>query len=161
MPFYYDVSRSETSNGSAGSTTTHFWAQTVANQETCAIKGVFPNSRFATAGGAQYRILTNTGTVASGGTAFTPTKRNLRANPSAQTTWFSDASTITAGGTLVQRMSIGFAQTGGQGGWVALEPADALQLMPNATNPVDIEFLSIASSASVTFDVTHEFSEGI
>jgi hypothetical protein len=160
MPFYYDVSRAETTNGTAGTVSTHFYAKTVANQETCAIKGIFPNSRFATAGGAQYRVAHNTGTAVSGGTSFTPNPKNLR-GPAAQTTWFSDASAITPGGTLVQRLSIGFAQTGGQGGWVALEPADAIQLMPNATNPADVEFTSVASAASVTFDVTHEFSEGV
>jgi hypothetical protein len=160
LPFYYDVNRAETSSGSAGTEAYHFYAATVANQETAALKGIFIASRFGTAGGAQYRVKTNTGTAASGGSSQTPAKRNLRGNPSAQTTWFNDGSAITNGGTLTTRLTIGFAQTGGMGGWVPVEAPDAIVMMPNATNPVDTEFTSIASSASVTFDVTHEFSEG-
>jgi hypothetical protein len=33
--------------------------------------------------------------------------------------------------------------------------------MGNASNPVDIEFTSIASAGGVPFDVTVEFTEGI
>lgn len=160
MPFYYDLNRALTSSGSAGTEATHFYAKTVANQETAALKGIFVASRFGTAGGAQFRVKTNTGTTASGGGAQTPTPRNIRGNPAAQTTWFNDSSAITAGTTLVPRLTIGFAQTGGMGGWVPVEAADAIVLMPNATNPVDVEMTSLAASASVTFDATIEFSEG-
>lgn len=160
MPFYYDLSRSETSNGSANTTSTHFWGKTAANQESVAIKGVYVASRFTTAGGAQLRIMTNTGTTASGGSSQTPQPKNLRGNPAAQSVWANDGTAITPGTTLTQRLSIGFAQTGGSGGWNALEAPDAFQLMPNATNPVDVEFVSDASAASVTFDMTIDFSEG-
>jgi hypothetical protein len=161
MPFYYDVSRAETSNGSAGTASTHFYCKTVANQDSFALKGVYVASRFGTAGGAQYRVSSNTGTTASGGTAQTPGVRASRGAVAAQTTWFNDGTAITAGTTLVQRLSIGFAQTGGMGGWVPVEASDALVGSPNATNPIDYEFTSVASSASVTFDATHEFSEGV
>jgi hypothetical protein len=76
--------------------------------------------------------------------------------------WNNDGSAITAGGgPLTTRVTVGFAQTGGMGGWVATEPTNKIQMMPNATNPVDVEFTSLASSASVTFDQTVEFGEGI
>lgn len=161
MPFYYDVDRAITTNGSAGTESTHLWGTTIANQETVGVSGFYCASRFGTAGGAQLRIKTNTGTVASGGTATTPTKRNLRGSPAAQSVWANDATTITAGTTLLTRVSVGFAQTGGMGGWVATEPTNKIQMMPNATNPVDVEFTSLASSASVTADLTVEFGEGI
>lgn len=161
MPFYYDVSRSETTNGSAGTTSTHMWAKTAANQETAAIAAIYAASRFGTAGGAQLRVLTNSGTTASGGVGQTPAPRNARGSPAAQSTWANDGSAITPGATLTQRLSIGFAQTGGMGGWVPIEPTDKLMMMPNATNPVDVEFVSVASAASVTFDMTIEFGEGI
>jgi hypothetical protein len=160
LPFYYDINRAETSSGSAGTEATHFYAKTVANQETAAIKGIFVASRFGTAGGGQFRVKTNTGTAASGGSSQTPAPRNIRGNPAAQTTWFNDATAITAGTTLTPRLTIGFAQTGGMGGWVPVEAPDAIVLMANATSPVDVEFTSIAASASVTFDATIEFSEG-
>lgn len=181
MPYYYDVTRGTTgytSNGSANTESTHLRSATAANQETCAIKGIFVASRFATAGGAQLRVKSTVfGTAASGGTAVTAytgsvntggaagglvSPRNLRGNPAAQTTWFNDATGIT-GGTAAQtavRLTIGFAQTGGMGGWVPVEAPDALVMMPNATNPLSMEYASICATASVTFDATVEFSEG-
>lgn len=160
MAFYYDIARSETSNSSANSTSTHFATKTATSQETLALKGIFLASRFATAGGAQFRVMSNTGTVYSGGTAQTPAARNLR-SPAAGSTWVNDNTAITAGASLTQRLSIGFAQTGGMGGWVPVEAADAIQAMAGGTNPVDLEFVSDAATASVTFDATIELSEGI
>ena len=161
MPFFYDINRATTSNGSANTETSHLWGQTVANQETTAIYGVYGASRFATAGGGQLRVKDNTGTVASGGTATTPTPKNRRGNPAAQSAWKNDATAITAGGTLIVRLSVGFAQTGGMGGYVPIVPGAAIQLMPNATNPVDVEITSDMATASVTFDLTVDIGEGI
>jgi hypothetical protein len=161
MPYYYDLNRITTSNASAGTETTHLWGTTIANQETVGIVGIYVAGRFGTAGGAQIHFKHNTGTVASGGTTQTPSPRNLRGAPAAQSAWKNDATAITAGATLVQRLTIGFAQTGGMGGWVATEPTAKFQMMPNATNPVDVELTSVASSASVNFDLTVELGEGI
>jgi len=161
VPYYYDLNRAITTNGSAGSESTHLWGKTLANQETTRLSGAYIASRFGTAGGAQIRLKHNTGTVASGGTSQTPSPRNLRGGPTAQSTWNNDATTITAGTSLVVRITIGFAQTGGMGGWVAVEPTAAIQMMPNSVNPVDVEITSLASSASVTADLTVEIGEGI
>lgn len=161
MPFYYDVNRQTTSNASAGTETTHLWAATVANQETVSISGVYVASRFLTAGGGQLNVKDNTGTTASGGTAQTPVPRNRRGNPAAQSVWKNDATAITAGTTLLIRDTIGFAQTGGMGGIVPIVPGEAIQMMPNATNPVDIEFTADMASNSVTFGLTVHFGEGI
>jgi len=161
MPFYYDIARAITTNGSAGTESMHLWGTTVANQETVGISGYYMAARFGTAGGAQARLKTNTGSIATGGTATTPTARNLRGAPAAQSVWKNDATAVVVGTTLIVRMSVGFAQTGGMGGWVATEPTNKIQMMPNATNPVDAEFSSVASSASVTADLTVEFGEGI
>lgn len=161
MPFFYDINRQTTSNGTAGTETTHLWGKTVANQETVGIYGVYAASRFLTAGGGQINVKTNTGTTASGGTATTPNPSNARGNPAAQSTWDNDATAITAGATLVIRKTVGFAQTGGMGGYVPIVPTAALQMMPNATNPVDIEFTSDMASNSVTFGLTVDIGEGI
>lgn len=160
MPYYYDVNRALTTNGSAGTESTHFRVVTVANQESARITALYATARFATAGGGQMRLKTNTGAAATGGTAQTPGVKNSRGSVAAQTTWFNDATAITAGATLVTRLTVGFAQTGGMGGWVATEPSSAFAMMPNAASPVDIELTSIAASASVTFDATAEFAEG-
>lgn len=161
MPFYYDLNYAMTTSSSAGTEVSQLWGVTVANQETVGIVGIYPNSRFATAGGAQVRMKHNTGTIASGGTAQTPAPKNLRGNPAAQSTWKNAGTTITPGTTLVTRMSVGFAQTGGQGGYVPITPADAVQLMPNGANPINVEFTALAASASVTGDLNVEISEGI
>jgi hypothetical protein len=161
LPYYYDVNRVTTSNASAGTSTTHIATKTVSNQETVGISGIYVAGRFGTAGGAQINASHNTGTVYSGGTAQTPAPRNLRGSPAAQSTWVNDTTVITPGTTLVQRLTIGFAQTGGMGGWVATEPTNKFQLMPNTTNPVDFEFASVANAATVPLNLTVEFGEGI
>lgn len=161
MPFY-DVGRSTSTNGTTLTSTTHVFATTAANQETLSIMGAFASARSSSAGGATLNLQTNTGTVASGaGGALTPTKKNLRADPAAQSTWTGDSSAITPGTTLATRCSIGFAQTGGMGGYVPIVPADAIKMMPNGTNPVDFEIASLAVGTSIPFTWTIDFSEGV
>lgn len=161
MPYFYDVNRQTTSNGTAGTETTHLRSATVANQETQGIYGVYAASRFLTAGGGQINVKDNTGTAASGGTAQTPRPKNIRGSVAAQSTWFNDATAITAGTTLTIRLTVGFAQTGGMGGYVPIVPTAAIQMMPNATNPVDLEITSDMASNSVTFGLTVDIGEGI
>jgi hypothetical protein len=158
MPFY-DVTRSTSTNGTTLTTSTHLWALTAANQETVGIMGVFATARASSAGGATLNVLTNSGTIASGGTANTPGIKNQRL-PAAVSTWKDDTSAITPGTTLKTRMSIGFAQTGGMGGYVPIVPADALQMMANGANPIDLEFQSIAVGTSIPFTLSVDFLEG-
>lgn len=161
MPFFYDINRQTTSNGSAGTETSHLWGKTIANQETTGIYGVYAASRFLTAGGGQINVKHNTGTTASGGTGTTPSPKNLRGNPAAQSVWANDATAITPGTVLVLRLTIGFAQTGGMGGYVPIVPTAAIQMMPNATNPVDVEITSDMASNSVTFGLLVDIGEGL
>lgn len=161
MPLYYDLNYGFTTNSSAGTETTMMWGKTAAEQETVQIVGFYLASRFGTAGGAQARLKDNSSTTASGGTNQIPRARNLRYGVAAQSIWSNAVTTITAGATLTIRMTVGFAQTGGMGGWIPINPQDAIQMQPNATNPVDIEMTNLASSASVTADMTLEFGEGI
>lgn len=161
MPFFYDINRATTTNGTANTESNHLWGTTVANQETVGIFGAYATARSNTAGGATLRVKDNTGTVASGGTATTPSPKNRRGNPAAQSAWKNDATAITNGTTLVVRMSVGFAQTGGMGGYVPPLQQAAIQMMPNATNPVDVEVFSIAATSSIVFDLTLDIGEGI
>jgi hypothetical protein len=160
MPFFYDVKRSVTTNGSPGTETTDLWGKTAANQQTLGIYSLYLACRFNSAGGMIARIKTNTGTTASGGTAQTPTARNSLF-PAAQSVWADSTSVITAGTTLVVRQSVGGAATGGNGGWQALVPGDTIQMQANATNPVDAEVTELGAVASVTADITLEIGEGI
>lgn len=162
MPFYYDLNFAVTTSATAGSEATYMFGKTVSvNQETVSLVGLYLASRFGTAGGAQARIKTNTGAVATGGTPQTPSPRNLRGNPAASSVWQNGTNAITAGGTLTTRITVGFAQTGGMGGWVPITPQDAIQMMPSTINPVDVELTSLATAGSVTADSTLEIGEGV
>jgi hypothetical protein len=158
VPFY-DVGRL-TTGGSGGVEKTHFWAKTVANQETVYITGFYLSVQTSSLGGCQARIKDNSGTIASGGTAQTPAPRNRRASPAAQSVWANDASAITAGTTLTTRVTVGHAQQGGVGGWVATEAGAKIAMMANGTNPVDMEFTSQNTNTGVHTDVVVEFTEG-
>ncbi len=161
MPVYYDLNQRFTSNGSGGTENTMLFGKTVANQETVSVVGLYLASLFGTAGGGQSRIKFNTGTSALGGSIQIAQPRNMRGFVAAQSIWANGTVTITAGTVLQTRMTVGFAQTGGMGGWIPITPQDAMQLMPNATNPVDVEITNIASSVSVTADMTLEIGEGV
>jgi hypothetical protein len=161
LPFYYDFVRVTATAASGGTETTHLWGLSVANQETVGISGLYCSGRGGTAGGGTLRLKHNTGTIASGGTSQTPAARNLRGSVAAQSTWKNDATAITAGTTLVNRVAIGFAQTGGMGGWVATEPTNKVQMMPNGANPIDVEVTSVANGTTLPIEITLEFGEGI
>jgi hypothetical protein len=137
------------------------WGVTVANQETVGIYGAYACARFATAGGAVLRVKECTATIATGGTAQVPKPKNRRGSVAAQSTWKDDTTAITAGGTTNIRSSVGFANTGGMGGYIPIVPQAAHQMMPNGANPIDMEFASAAVITGVNFDLTLEIGEGI
>lgn len=154
MPFYYDLNNALTSNGAAGTETDHLRLLTVANQTPCRITAIYGASRFGTAGGAILRVKTFA-TASTAGASQTPAKRNPN-SPAASTTAFTGP---TAGATPTVRQSIGVAQTGGTGGWFALEPDHAITLLPNGGANGNADLFSIANAASVTFDATLEIVE--
>lgn len=160
MPFFYDVKRQFTASGSANTEVTDIVGKTVANQQILAIYAIYAAARFTTAGGAQLRAKFCTVTAATGGTAQTPHPRNLLF-PASQSTWVDSTSAITAGGTTIIKATIGFAQTGGMGGWQALMPQDTMQMQPNAASPLDFEITDLAATASVVGDITVEIGEGL
>lgn len=166
MPYYYSVVRTPgtpgtlfTSNGTPNTKSTHLRLLTVANQLQAKIMGLFCNARFSTAGGAMLEIIRG-GAAGSGGTSNTPNKAEPVGEPAASTTAFDDGSAITAGTTPVVQQTVGFAQTGGQGGWVALEDSDAISLAPNGGANGNAEVASFCSTASVTFDGSLRLKEG-
>src|SRR6266850_7091449 len=129
MPFYYDLERAFTTNGTPATLFTHLRVATVANQMTARLSAFYPKARFVTAGGAFMQLVT-AGTIGSGGTGITPVPRNSKM-PAADTTWFHDGTAITPGATPTTRATAGFAQTGGQNGWVATEMDNAITLRQN------------------------------
>lgn len=159
MPFFYDLVRAFTSSTLAATETTNLWGKTIANQQMVSVSSIFGACRYITTGGGIARAKWNTGVTASGGTAQTPSPRHplMRA---ADSVWANDATAITPGTILTTKVGVGLAQTGGMGGWVAMEPDAQIRMMPNATNPVDIEFSSLFVSTSVLGDLTIEMKEG-
>lgn len=158
MPFYYSLFKEVTTNGSADTLSTHFRLLTVANQLTAKVVGLYGNAREGTAGGADLSLV-RPGAAGTGGTAQTPAKRNPD-SPVAATTAFDDTTAITAGTSPVDHVSVGVAQTGGMGGWVALEADHALLLKPNGGANGNAEVSSRADAVSQKIRATIEFSEG-
>lgn len=157
LPAYYDVSRATTTSSGAASESEHVRALTTTAQATVRIMGVYGACRSGTAGGAQLRVKTYA-TVGSGGTSQTPAKRNAN-SAAASSVWTNDASAITAGTTATTRLTIGLAQTGGMGGWVALEIDHALALLTGGGANGNMSLFSIANAASIAIDTTTEFQE--
>lgn len=127
----------------------------MANQESAKLVGLYGAARFGTAGGAQLRVKTFA-TASTVGSAKTPAERHPN-GPAASLTAFTGP---TAGATPVVRLTVGLAQTGGTGGWVALEPSAAITLLANGGANGNADVFSIAASASVPLDFTVEHSEG-
>jgi hypothetical protein len=158
MPFYYDSNRTVTTNGAANTLSTHLRFLSVANQMVATIMGLYGAARFGTAGGSLLQLIRG-GAAGSGGTALTPAKRNPNSR-ACDLTAFHDGTAITAGTTPVVQHSVGVAQTGGMGGWVALERDHGFSMLPNGGANGNAEVASKANSASVVIEATVEHCEG-
>src|SRR5258708_9702034 len=137
MPYFYDLEFGFTVTTGE---TTQMAGKQVAAGAVLAVYGCMMNAGSLTAGGASGRVKTNTagGTVFSGGTAQTPTTKEPRA-PAAQSTWVNDGTAIVNGTTLLVRGSVGFAQTGGQGG-LQPDPPQTTDQVGGGTNPTPVRF---------------------
>jgi hypothetical protein len=150
-----------TSNGSALTESDHYRLLTVAEQETAKLMEVMGTARSGTAGGGSLRGR-RYGTPSSSGTSVTPAPVNPGTGINsvviaAGTTAFTAP---TAGSTATNLLSIGLAQTGGQGGWVTPFDGAGIDLMPNGGANGNFDILSIFNAASVTFDCSLGFREG-
>jgi hypothetical protein len=157
MPAYYDVTFAATTNSAVNtqSTQTHIRLLTGTGLNAF-IKGGYAAARSGTAGGGQLRCITAATAMSSQGTGATPTKRNP--NTAAATSSAATATTC-QGATTIVRWSVGFAQTGGMGGWVAIEPDASVQLNAAGGANGNAEFSTLANGASIPVDLTVEFSE--
>jgi len=161
MGFYYDLERAIVTHGTTQTLLTHLRLLTAAAAAGISpgwITALFAKARHGTAGGATARLIT-AATAGTGGTAQTPQPRHPD-NPAADMTAFNDATAITPGGTPTVRASAGFAQTGGQGAWVANERDAAITLKQGAGAAGNAEVATIAFGTSIPGDLTLEFSEG-
>ena len=164
MPMYLDFSRACTTNGTTQTLTTHFRMLTVASQNMARIAQLYAAPRGSAAGGGSIRI-TTAATAGTGGSAVTLSKADpVTYAGTPATTVFADTSAggsaITAGGTPSIRRYVGFAQTGGQGGWVAGEQDDCIALASGGGANGNAEIGSMAIGTSQLVDVTCVFFEG-
>lgn len=154
--YYFSVYRETTTNGTTQTESTHISASTLSQQRIARITMLQAIGRGSSAGGGHAVFKVNTGSAVSGGTPFTPTKRD-NTGPAAGLMSATDATAITPGGTLTYRGGVGFAQTGGNNFWTAVEPDDAIHMEPNGANPVDVEIVTkaIGTSIPVTLILEH------
>lgn len=155
MPFYYDVSRETTSNGTPQTLSTHLQAVS-ASAVSFGVVGVYADARHGTAGGGVVYVI-RPATAGSGGTAATENKKHPD-NPTNGTAFVHDGSAITPGGTPQTQVTVGVAQTGGQGGWVALERDMAVQVKAGGSNNT-VEFGSKFVGTSVPMNVSVDWFE--
>lgn len=132
MPYYYSTNRVTTTNGTANTCSTNMGISAPTLYGMPSVRAVLVNARNSTAGGGELRLAYVTGAVAAitGGAAATPTPKRDDF-PAATAAVLIDSSAIGTQGTTSEHTSIGFAETGGQNGWVALEPDDAFTLRSN------------------------------
>lgn len=159
MPFFYDNFFAATSHGTPATEKTHLLLLTASQQDSCKLKALYGNIIGGTAGGARLRVKTADTTPGSGGTTNASAKKHPD-NPAVGVVITNDGTTITNGSTLKTRLSIGMAQTGGQGGWMAMDPDAAISLKPNAGVNGNAEISSVANAASQNIDITLEHSQG-
>lgn len=157
-PMYYDIVFSATTNSAANTQSTQAHIRMLSGTAVDAlVKGLYAGGRSGTAGGGQIRAITAGTAMSSQGTGVTPNKRN----PNFATAVTSAATATTCqGATTTVRVSVGFAQTGGMGGWVAIEPDASIRLLSGGGANGNMEVSSLSNAASVPVDLTVEFSEG-
>ena len=165
MPFYYSVQRSATTNGTGNTCSNHLRLLTIANQANCSVVQVMAAIRNSTTAGSGVLQIVRQGVGGAnltGGTSITPDEMNPRGS-AAETTAATDATAFTGYGATASRVVagvIGYAQTGGQGGWVALERDNAFTLNPNGGANGNLEFDSFTATASQALEVSAQFLEG-
>jgi len=160
---YYDWGQngkvsSITTSGTANTETARVGMLTQSAKPSANITGVFANAQGSSAGGGFLACATFTTAGAAGtGTSQTPNKKNPNQAASQVLTY---TGTFTAGtGTRSDRITVGFAQTGGQGGWIAVTPDAALVLFSGGGATGWGEFRDLANAASQQFSYQIEWFE--
>jgi len=140
------------------------------NKPTASVTGVFANARGSVAGGGVFQGSTfqTAATTTAAAAAGVYSKRNQN-NPSSALTisnGTTTGSTVVGGsGTRSVRISVGFAQTGGQGGWIAVTPDTAVKIFstssPNAGTATTstLEFDAVSNGASQNYQYVVEWYE--
>jgi hypothetical protein len=160
LPAYYTKSRQATTNGTGNTCTSHVRLVTIANQQNCAVVQLMAAVRNSTtAGSGVLGAGRQTTSTTAGGTASNPTAMNP-GTAAASTTGFDDATAFSSAIGTAYQFFVGFAQTGGQGGWVALERDNAIMLAPNGGANGNLTLDSFTATASQALQVSYNILEG-
>jgi hypothetical protein len=157
---YFTWVRSATTNGGGNTCSNHFRLLTVANQQNCVVTQIGAQVRNSTTAGSGYLSVAvyAQGTTA-GGTTYTLNKMNP-SFAAAATGAATDATAFTSYPTVTRLEAIGFAQTGGRGGWVALERDNGYTLNPNGGAAGNLSLESFTATASQLLEVGGQLLEG-
>lgn len=162
MPYYYTCTRSATTNGTGNTCSTHFRFLTAANAQNATFVQILASIRNSITAGSGFLSVAKKSAAATlgGGGAYTPLKANNN-SPAAALTAADDSSAFTTEFAATTRLfAIGYAQTGGQGGWVALERDNGLTLLANAGANGNALLDSFTATASQALEVSAQFIEG-
>ena len=161
MPMGYDIGALGITATTTSALAASFLTTTTAGKPSCNISGVWANvggNAMTTAGGGYFAGSTWQ-TVGTQTTTTAPNKKNNNA-PAASTLCVSLlANGVIGSGTQYQRISVGFAQTGGPGFWIATTPDMALTIPNGGTTTGYADFLSRTASASMLCNWQVEFFE--
>jgi len=156
MPFYFDVTRETNTNGTTQTLSTHLRCTTAA-AISAVIVGLYGLGRGSSAGGGVvYGI--RAGAAGSGGTAATENKKHPD-NPTAGTAFLDDTTAITPGTSPQVQITVGFAQTGGNNGYQAVERDCGIGLKAAGGANGNFEVGSKAIGTTVPLNVTVDWFE--
>lgn len=162
MPMGYDAAQRNITTNGTGNTETVRWQLITGSQKPSAVfTGMFAQCAGSVAGGGlmQASTFATAGSVGSG-TAVTLNKKNSN-NAAAGTVYNNNSGGALTGGSSTRspRCATGFAQTGGQGGWIAITPDMGITLVANGGANGYLEGADLANAATQTFNYQIELSE--
>ena len=161
MPMGYDLGTIGATATTTSALCASFLTTTTTNKPGAQITGVWANiggNAMTTAGGGYFAGST-WGTVGTQSTTTAPNKKNFF-NAAASTGCVNVLANGAIGtGAQSQRITVGFAQTGGPGFWMATTPDMSLQLPPGGAVAGYADFLSRTATASMLINYQVEFSE--
>lgn len=161
MPMGYDIGNVGVTATTTSALIASFLTSTSAAKPSCGITAVWANiggNAMTTAGGGFVTGATWQ-TVGTQTTTSTPNKKNNNF-PAASTGVVNAAANGAIGtGTQFNRITVGFAQTGGSGFWIAPTPDLALTVPQGGTVTGYADFQSRTATASMLLNWQVEFTE--
>lgn len=157
MPYFYDFTFPATTHATPLTSTSHI-RMTSGASTGARVLGVYAAPRGTAAGGGMIKFL-RCGTIGTGGTAIAAPNGISKRDPNNPTAVTGVVTTPTAGATPMCQFNVAFAQTGGQGAWVATEYDHAPKLVAGGGTNGNCELASVTVGASQSVDIGCEFFE--